>query len=109
MLHKLRPSNRYRFVRWCCRGCRVGRYSPKLWHSRRDLERLQEAERFGGDADRQVTNECYGYLWSLATQYELDLARVIVILDSVTRGRLLFTDLERYPEMELVPCGSTPS
>lgn len=105
LLHALRPSRRYRFIRWCCKGCRVGSYVPKLWHTQRDLDRLKEAERTGGAADVQISNECYGYLWSMATQYGLDLAAVTITLEALTRGRLTFEELESCSEWELTPCG----
>lgn len=84
LLHGLSPWSRVAFLeRWCLR-VPPPTPAPSVVRMR---ERIEAARRGCDNADRQLTNEIYYDLLSLATNYGIDLGAVAVDLEAVRRDR----------------------
>ena len=87
LLGKLRPVERWQFVRLCCSTVALGNKRPEVRLDARDREALKLANAGDRAADERVTANCWGFLVILSAQWELDLAAAAVKLEQLVRCR----------------------
>jgi hypothetical protein len=88
LLGKLRPVERWQFVRLCCSGVKpMGNKRPEVRLDAGDREALRLANAGDRGADDRITANCWGFLVILSAQWELDLAAAAVKLEQLVRCR----------------------
>lgn len=86
LLHRLSPRDRVRFLGWCCSQVAAPgstRPTPSLLRMGEVIGMADRCDR----ADDRLTNEVYGDVLVLASQWGLDLGRAAVVLERRARGR----------------------
>lgn len=95
LLSKLRPVDRLGFLKvaaaWSVGP--DGRTPPELEPLRRDAEMVRAANGGDREADRQLTQTCWGWLMMLGNGWNLDMAKVTITLESLGRGRVTLREL----------------
>lgn len=86
LLETLPPRRRVAFLRWCCARAVLPKSGTRPGVSKK-TERLARQAGRDREADRRLSLDCYFDVWSLAAQYELDLAAVLERLVALVRGR----------------------
>lgn len=84
LLHRLSPRDRVRFLARCCETVATVHGNgpkPSLFQMRDTVEQAYRCDR----ADDRLTNEIYGDLLALGTQWTLDLAAVAVELEQLVK------------------------
>lgn len=86
LLHKLHPRKRVRFVEWCCAAVTRPRQSAPVVTTGEQM--VREAERCERGDDR-LTNDCLMMLYSLGSQWALDMPRAAKVLEAYVRTGVL--------------------
>lgn len=95
LLSHLPPADRFRFVTIATGWASGigGRVPPSLYTDQRDKEAVRAARAGDQNADERITRMCWGFLMTLGNCWNLDLARVVVVLESLGRGQTRIGDL----------------
>lgn len=88
LLDFMHPVERWDFLDWCATQCEtISGKRPGIIRTAREQERLREAIRVGGEADCQLSNECYVHIWQLHVAWKLDLDATLAKLIELARGK----------------------
>lgn len=88
LLHRLDPRRRVRYLARCCRRVRAAHpagHGPRVTFER--MEARMVASYRCGKADETLTNEVYGDVLVLSSQWGLDLGLVALELEQLGKGR----------------------
>ncbi len=95
LLDKLRPPDRWRWLRWVARQARQtsGKTACEVTFTDADRRFMREALYGINSANQFITNSTYYHSFQLATQYGLDFAKLVICLEKLVRGELEPEDL----------------
>lgn len=92
LLTKLRPSQRWQFLRLSAQFCN-SKPKPQILLDSTDTTLTQAAERGCDKSNDVVTNSVFRHLWHLAAQYELDMESTYCRVLALVQGDKTFADL----------------
>lgn len=86
LLHKLHPRKRVRFVEWCCAVvARPHQSSPVVMTGEQMVREAERCER----GDDRLTNDCLMMLYSLGSQWSLNMPAAARSLEAYVRKGVL--------------------
>lgn len=92
LLTKLRPRQRWQFLRLSAQFC-GSKPKPQILLDSNDTAMTLAAERGCEKSDDVVTNSVFRHLWHLAAQYELDMEATYCRVLGLVQGDLAFAEL----------------